>query len=41
MEGKVEIFCYLLIEEFLMKKNLQNTLETFRDEWISRPDEVN
>jgi hypothetical protein len=40
MEGKIEIFCYLLMEEFLMKKNLTNTLNEFREEWISRPDEV-
>jgi hypothetical protein len=40
MEGKLEIFGYLLVEEFLMRKNLLNTLDQFREEWISRPDEV-
>jgi hypothetical protein len=40
MDGKLEIFGYLLVEEFLMKKNLINTLDQFREEWISRPDEV-
>lgn len=40
MDGKVEIFCYLLMEEFLMRKNLTQTLNQFREEWITRPDEV-
>eukprot|EP01041_Mallomonas_annulata_P011555 gene11555-24167_t len=31
-------FCHMVIEEFLMKKNMADTLEQFRKEW-HRPDE--
>jgi hypothetical protein len=33
-------FCYLMIEEFLIKKNMRNTLTSFREEWETRPDDV-
>lgn len=35
-----EIFAYLLVEEFLMKNNMSGTLDSFRQEWKSRPSEV-
>jgi len=34
-----EIFCYLAVEEFLMKKQMHGTLRQFREEW-RRPDQV-
>lgn len=34
-----QTFCFLLVEEFLMKKNMTNTLNCFREEW-NRPDDV-
>lgn len=40
-EEQIEIFSYLIVEEFLMKKNLLKTLTTFRNEWNTRPDDVN
>jgi hypothetical protein len=40
IDGNVENFCYMVIEEFLMKKNMQCTLWEFRKEW-KRPSEVN
>ncbi len=33
------VFCYLVLEEFLMKKNMTETLKHFREEW-TRPDDV-
>lgn len=32
-------FCYMVLEEFMVKRNLKNSLQTFRDEW-KRPNEV-
>ena len=37
---KLSTFCFLAMEEFLMKKNMTDTLEAFRNEWTERPDEV-
>ena len=34
----METFCYMLIEDFLMRKNLGGTLDAFRSEW-QRPEE--
>lgn len=36
----MELFAFLAIEEFLMKKNMPETLSSFRQEWLSRPDEA-
>ena len=36
----MELFCHLMVEEFLMKKGLGATLAAFRDEWKNKPDEV-
>jgi hypothetical protein len=33
-------FCYMVMEEFLMKKNMVDTLDAFRNEWTTRPDDV-
>lgn len=33
-----DVFCHMIFEEFLMKKNLHNTLTEFRKEW-NRPDD--
>jgi hypothetical protein len=33
------VFCFLLVEEFLMKNNMTSTLDSFRQEW-KRPDDV-
>lgn len=33
-------FCFMVIEEFLMKKNMSDTLDAFRNEWTTRPDDV-
>ena len=34
-----DTFCHMVVEEFLMRKNLTNTLEEFRQEWSARPEE--
>lgn len=34
------LFCHLMVEEFLMKKGMGDTLTAFREEWKSKPDEV-
>ena len=34
-----ESFCFMLLEDFMMKKNMKNSLEAFRAEY-TRPDEV-
>lgn len=34
-----ETFCFMAVEEFLMKKRMQRTLDVFREEW-DRPSEV-
>ena len=39
MEAQFDTFCYMLIEDFLMQKNMANTLSAFRSEWV-RPEEV-
>ena len=36
----MSLFCHLMVEEFLMKKGMKNTLDTYREEWKSKPDEV-
>lgn len=33
-----DTFCFMAVEEFLMKKNMTQTLKEFRSEWV-RPDE--
>lgn len=33
-----ETFCYMIIEEFMMKKKLSKTLETFRSEYTMKDD---
>ena len=35
-----EVFCHMIFEEFLMKKNLHATLAQFRSEWDRPSDEV-
>lgn len=35
----LENFSTMMVEEYLMKKGLKDTLKTFRSEW-KRPDEV-
>ena len=37
-EEQIETFCYLIVEEFLIKKHFNNTLNNFREEWKTRPD---
>ena len=37
--SKIEIFAFLVLEEFLMKKDMPETLRQFRQEW-NRPNEV-
>lgn len=32
---KLEVFSYMIIEEFLMKKDMHDTLQQFRNEWSS------
>lgn len=32
-------FCHMVLEEYMLKRNLKNTLKTFREEW-QRPKEV-
>jgi len=39
MEEHFTNFCHMMIEDFLMQKGMQNTLQEFRKEW-DRPDEV-
>jgi hypothetical protein len=39
MESIFENFCSMVVEEYLMKKNLTATLDTLRSEW-QRPSEV-
>ena len=34
-----EAFCYMLLEDFMMKKNMKKSLATFREEYAP-PDEV-
>lgn len=34
-----ESFCYMLVEDFMMKKNMKNSLATFREEY-NPPDEA-
>ena len=34
-----ESFCYMLLEDFMMKKNMNNSLRAFREEYTP-PDEV-
>lgn len=34
-----DCFCHMVIEEYLMRKNMTNTLDEFRQEWTSRPEE--
>lgn len=36
----MELFCHLMVEEFLMKKGMSSTLDAFREEWKTKPDEV-
>jgi hypothetical protein len=38
MEEHFNNFCHMMIEEFLMQKGMQNTLQEFRKEW-ERPEE--
>jgi hypothetical protein len=38
VEDPMETFCYMMVEEFLMRKKMTDTLSQFRNEWI-RPDE--
>jgi hypothetical protein len=37
----MSLFCHLMVEEFLMKKGMGDTLSAFREEWKTKPDEVN
>lgn len=39
-DEQVTIFSYLIIEEFLIKKNMTKTLLNFREEWVNRPNEM-
>lgn len=39
VDESYEIFCHMVIEEFLMQKNMKSTLSAFRSEW-PRPAEV-
>lgn len=32
-------FCHMVLEEYLIKREMRNTLKTFREEW-NRPKEV-
>ena len=34
-----DCFCHMVIEEYLMRKNMYKTLSEFRREWSSRPEE--
>lgn len=36
----IDNFCHMVLEEFLIKRQLSSTLQTFREEW-KRPQEVN
>jgi hypothetical protein len=36
----MSLFCHLMVEEFLMKKGMSDTLAAFRGEWKTKPDEV-
>lgn len=36
----MSLFCHLMVEEFLMKKGMSNTLEAFREDWKNKPDET-
>mmetsp|Transcript_17813 Transcript_17813/g.29774 ORF Transcript_17813/g.29774 Transcript_17813/m.29774 type:complete len:379 (-) Transcript_17813:219-1355(-) len=36
----MELFCHLMVEEFLMKKGMSGTLDAFREEWKTKPDEM-
>ena len=36
----MSLFCHLMVEEFLMKKGMGETLTAFREEWKTKPDEV-
>jgi hypothetical protein len=40
MEDPITTFCFLVVEEFLSKQSMHQTLSTFREEWETRPDEV-
>lgn len=35
----VEVFCHMILEEFMTTRNMQSTLQAFRKEW-DRPTEV-
>ena len=35
----VEVFCHMILEEFLTSRNMHSTLRAFRKEW-DRPNEV-
>ena len=35
----VEVFCHMILEEFMTTRNMQSTLRAFRKEW-DRPTEV-
>ena len=34
----MDVFCYMMVEEFLMRKGLDSTLNAYRKEW-RRPDD--
>lgn len=38
-DSTLETFAFMLVEEFLMKKDMHETLDVFRSEW-KRPAEV-
>jgi hypothetical protein len=40
MLDSMSLFCHLMVEEFLMKKGMGDTLSAFREEWKTKPDEV-
>lgn len=39
MENHINNFCHLVVEDFLMRHDMPETLRQFREEW-KRPDEV-
>jgi hypothetical protein len=39
-QDQMTTFCYLMVEEFLLKKKMMKTLISFRDEWTTKPDDV-
>ncbi len=36
-----ETFCFMVVEEFLMRKRMTKTLESFRKEWHGKEDDMN